>query len=66
MSNRQKIDGSGTSGSSIRTNLSQRSIDGKLAVERGKCPKCYHHKIFVGNNMGQNKIKCCKCKRPVR
>jgi hypothetical protein len=68
---RSRIDGTGCNpvNSKDRMNLSKRAIVGDLIVEKGQtCPKCGHHKRFVGNlgkapnYNGQNIIKCSRCR----
>jgi hypothetical protein len=41
---------------------SKRAQEGKLTIEETYCPYCNHNKKFVGNHMGYNIKKCCRCK----
>lgn len=64
MSNKRTIDGKITGFESEveckkKKNFSQRAFDGNLIVENNhRCPKCGHHKKFIGNNIK----KCTRCK----
>ena len=57
---KSKIDGLGAKD---KKTISLRAKANKLTVENKTCKFCGHHKIFIGNNNGQNIIKCCKCKK---
>lgn len=51
---RRKID------DKMRKNYSKRAADGKISIEKKRCPFCGHHKAIHGINSG---YKCARCKR---
>jgi hypothetical protein len=61
-----RIDGEGTRENyTAKKNLSRRARTDKLTVKKETCFFCGHHKVFIGNQLGLNKKKCCKCKKEI-
>jgi hypothetical protein len=46
--------------------FSKRALTGKIVIEKGTCPYCFHKKIIrnISTNINKfNKAKCAKCKK---
>ena len=69
MPSKMRIDGEGSKENFMKKlSLSKRARQGKLSVEKSRCPYCQHHKVFKGNIMtkdGQDINKCCRCKKEI-